>query len=188
MKNYNNESRDADKAFDDVMKEMDTINGIETGNIDGMRGDAGYSSKEEFGKKMVYIPCAEHRCRKLFAKALEICTESSNIAGEDLQIQLTQVYPVISKKVVARIVKANRLLKQFSGYDYVVEFSGIGFDQLTDEQITQVYHHELEHLSFIEKNNGELKHGLVDHDLKDFRSIIDAYGLDYIPNGILNED
>jgi predicted metallopeptidase len=177
------EEQKAVNSYEDTMKEFDTD------RDENQRGDCAYSSKETFGKKTVYIPCAEHRARKLFERALMERTEKATFIDEcNLSIQLTLVYPVITKKTIARFVKGNRLLKQLSGFDYVCEFSGVAFDKLTDEQIMRVYHHELEHLGFKEKSDGTIAHGLIDHDLLDFHSIIDQYGLHWVPVGLLEED
>ena len=37
----------------------------------GERGDSGYKSKEEFGRKTVYIPSENHKIRTLFKEALK---------------------------------------------------------------------------------------------------------------------
>jgi predicted metallopeptidase len=180
--------KDAINTYEETMNGLNDDQRDETQRDENQRGDCAYSSKEDFGKKTVYIPCGEHRARKAFAEALLRCTEANNIESENINLQLTTVYPLINKNTVAHIVRANRLLKQFSGYDYVVEFSGVAFDNLTYEQVVIVYHHELEHLRFKEKPDGTMKHGLVKHDLEDFHSIIDKYGLHYLPSNVMDED
>lgn len=152
-----------------------------------IRGDAGYHAKAEFGKKTTYIPSDGHSVWKILADAKELCTEAANLEAMKVDIGLTFVYDFISKNVYAHILKPNRLLKMHSGYNLILEISGMAWDRMTETERLALLHHELEHIRFKEKRNGDLELQLVDHTLKDFHNIIDLYGLFYIRPG-LNED
>lgn len=151
------------------------------------RGDAAYQSKDEFGKKMTYIPSEGHSIWKQLSDAKELCTESSNLDAMKVEIGLTFVYPNISKRVYAHILKPNRLLKMHTGLQLIMEISGVAWDQMTDTERMALLHHELEHIHFAEKRNGDLELKLIDHNIKDFANILDLYGIHYIRAG-LNEE
>jgi hypothetical protein len=151
------------------------------------RGDAAYTSSAEYGKKTTYIPSDGHSVWKTLSDAKELCTESSNIEAMNLGIGLTFVYPNISNRTYAHILKPNRLLKMHSGLDVVLEISGVAWDKMTENERLALLHHELEHIFYKEKRNGDLELKLIDHDVKDFYNILDTYGLSYIRPG-LNEE
>lgn len=56
-------------------------------------------------------------------------------------------YPNISKKRAAKVTKCNRKLKFFSGFDYIIEFSGELWDMLDDETKYMMMWHQLLHLN-----------------------------------------
>jgi predicted metallopeptidase len=151
------------------------------------RGDSAYTSKDEFGKKTTYIPSDGHSVWKLLADAKELCTESSNLDAMNVEIGITFVYPNISKRVYAHILKPNRLLKMHTGLPLIMEISGAAWDKMTEVERMALLHHELEHIHFAEKRNGDLDLKLIDHNIKDFANILDLYGIHYIRAG-LNED
>jgi len=181
------DEKEAVNAFEETMKEFDNVKQSETEDGVEHRGDSAFSSKEEFGKKVTYIPCAEHSVRKLFEDAKELCTESSNIEAMGCNIGITFVYPCITKRTYAHICKPNRLLKMYAGYDLILEISGQAWDRMTDVERMALLHHELEHVNYREKPNGDLDLRLIDHNVKDFDNILDLYGIYYIRAG-LNED
>lgn len=178
--------------FDQTMNEIanETAMAADTSddsaNIE-YRGDSAYQSKDEFGKKTTFIPSEGHSVWKLLSDAKELCTASANIEAMETNIGLTFVYPNISKSKYAHILKPNRLLKMHAGYDLIMEISGIAWDRMTETERMALLHHELEHVHFEEKRNGDLELKLIDHNVKDFANIIDLYGVYYIRAG-LNEE
>lgn len=92
------------------------------------------------------------------------------------------VYPDISKTVAGRCIKASNQLKFFSEFDYIIQLSGSLWDVLTDEQKYLLLYHELLHIQIDFDKDGNTKFLLKDHDVKDFRSIITKYGIDWIQN------
>lgn len=185
--NHNTADKEGTDVFANVMKEMDEEAVVDKLSTD-MRGDAGYSSKEEFGKKVTYIPSSGHSVYKVFSDAKELFEGSAMLESEGTAIGLTFVYPNISKRVYAHILKPNRLLKMHSGTDLILEISGNAWDRMTDDERTALLHHELMHITFVEKRNGDQEIKLVDHDVKDFAAILDLYGIYYIRPGLNEED
>jgi hypothetical protein len=181
-------------VYEETMKEIvdeaaNELNGASGSvSIEEHRGDAAYQSKSVFKKKTTYIPSEGHSVRKLLDDAKELCTESSNLAGEDTNIGLTFVYPCISKKVYAHILKPSRLLKMHAGYDLILEISGVAWDNMNEDERQALLHHELEHVNFKEKRDGSLELRLIDHTVKDFANILDLYGIYYIRAGLNEEE
>lgn len=186
------DEKNSQDIFDATMDEIanEAAKSADTGtDSDGIqhRGDSAYQSKDEFGKKTTFIPSEGHSVWKLLSDAKELCTESANIEAMKVEIGLTFVYPNISNRVYAHILKPNRLLKMHTGLQLILEISGVAWDKMTETERMALLHHELEHVHFAEKRNGDLELKLVDHTLKDFHNIVDLYGVHYIrPN--LNEE
>lgn len=191
---------EAQNIFDEVMNDLaeeaanEAAETIESDTADETpapkaeyRGDAAYQAKAEFGKKTTYIPSEGHSVWKILADAKELCTEAANLDAMKVDIGLTFVYPNISKRTYAHILKPSRLLKMHSGLTLIVEISGVAWDKMTENERMALLHHELEHVHFKEKRNGDLELQLIDHNVKDFAKILDLYGIYYIRAG-LNEE
>lgn len=197
----NDQEKSAQNTFDQVMDEIANDAAKEAGkeakqkasngekaDYPDHRGDSAYDAKEEFGKKVTYIPSEGHSVWKVFSDAKELCTCSSEIESEQIRFAITFVYPCISKRVYAHILKPNRLLKMHTQKDLIVEISGTAWDKMTENERTALLHHELEHIDFKENTKtGALQLRLIDHNVKDFINILDTYGLYYLRPG-LNED
>lgn len=152
-----------------------------------IRGDSGYTSKDDFGKKTTYVPSDGHGVWEILKDARDLCSAKSELDSEQIEIGVTFVYPFVSKTVYAHILKPNRLLKMYSGLKLLIEISGTAWDLMTADERMALLHHELEHVDFREKRNGDLELRLIDHNVKDFYTILDKYGLAYIRSG-LNEE
>ena len=100
---------------------------------------------------------------------------------KEAEVGFVLVYPYISKNTAGRCIKASAEMKLYSGYDYVVEMSGDLWDKLDEEKQYILMFHELMHImpTYNDKK-GEWNFGLVDHDVQDFRKIINKYGVDWI--------
>jgi hypothetical protein len=168
--------------MEDNVQDMEDV-GV---NEKPIKGNSAFISKEIFRKKTTYIPCEKHGVFDIFNDAKELCTASSELESENINIGLTFVYPCITKNIYAHILKPNRLLKMHSGYDLILEISGVAWDRMTENERLALLHHELEHVNF-KLDKKEVFHlRLVDHTIKDFYNILDTYGLLYIRPG-LNE-
>lgn len=189
-----NDEKQAQDIFDETMNEIaneaaratpETTESSDENVV--IRGDSGYTSKDEFGKKTTYIPSEGHGVWSILKDARDLCTAKSELDSEEIEIGLTFVYPHVSKTTYAHILKPNRLLKMHSGLKLIIEISGSAWDLMTADERMALLHHELEHIDFREKRNGDLELRLIDHNVKDFYNILDKYGLAYIRSG-LNEE
>ena len=96
------------------------------------------------------------------------------------KIEFLIVKPYISKKIVARCIKANQELKYFSKSDYIIEMSDDVWCQVDKETLYVILYHELLHIDI--KSNiktGDYDYNIADHDVKDFHKIISKYGIDW---------
>ena len=62
--------------------------------------------------------------------------------------------------------------------DYTITIFEPNVERLTDEQIRILLMHELLHIK-IDVDGNEERYGIHPHDVADFRTIIDRYGLDW---------
>ena len=92
-----------------------------------MKGNENYQLSEEIRKKTYYVPNADHQAWNYFRDGFQRCTWYSDLK-DDAKIQLMFVYPNISSRVVARVVRCNHHTRIFAGYNYIVEFSGDVYD------------------------------------------------------------
>ena len=105
-----------------------------------------------------------------------------------VSIRYIEVHPKISTYVAAKCIKAGPLVKYFGDCDIVVQVSGDYWAALSDRAREILVYHELKHIN---KDNSKAKMKLTinDHNVKDFRCIIDEYGIDWVDevyDGILN--
>ena len=63
-------------------------------------------------------------------------------------------------------------------YDFTITVFEPNAERFTDEQLRILLLHELMHIG-VEKDGNEEVYSIVQHDIEDFRSIIDRYGLDW---------
>jgi len=132
-----------------------------------------------FGKKTLVIPSENDKIRDIFKHVVDNDADIRyNIDGAT--IELVKIYPNISKTTVARVIRTSKELKLFSGCDLLVEFSGELWDVLNDDVKKIVMEHELLHVQCkVNNKTTEVTYHLVDHDVKDFKSIIEQYGIDW---------
>ena len=105
--------------------------------------------KMEFGKKEYVIPKDTDPTRTTLMQMIDKTDYPTEIKAA--KIELVLIYPEISKKIIARAVRSNRELKFFSGFDYLIEFSGDIWERLNDKTKEIVMLHELKHLYPYEK-------------------------------------
>lgn len=102
---------------------------------------------------------------------------------DGVRIKYLLVYPNINKFTAGRCSKANALLKVFGECDYVIQMSGDLWDQLDDNTKEILMWHELLHVQpVINQKSGEKDFKLRDHDVQDFFTIIQKYGIDWFGN------
>jgi len=141
------------------------------------------ASATQIGNKEYMIPEKESEIWDIFNETYEeLISENLGMreAFNFARFQLLIIYPNISNRVVARVCKSGRHVKLLNDYDYIVEFSGEIWDKLSKESKKLVMLHELRHVHIDYDRNGEPRYRLINHDVQDFYSILDKYGLDYI--------
>lgn len=114
------------------------------------------------------------------ATAKEVIDEEDNLFLGNATIRYMKVYPEISKTTAGRCIKANKELKYFSDCDYIVEMSGDLWDNLHDDVKYVLMHHELMHIYVDVDDEGNDVYKMRDHDVMDFREIIERYGIDWL--------
>lgn len=69
--------------------------------------------------------------------------------------------------------------RQFTPHDYLIKIYAPNVDYMNDVQKRILMEHELMHINCYENGNGDLKIGINNHDVQDFRDIIEKYGIDW---------
>jgi hypothetical protein len=148
-------------------------------NVEALvRGDQQFEDSQHIKKKDFFLPQDDHPVMtKHLPYGLKHCEHG--FALGDATIQPIFVYPYVSKTTVARVVRANPHVKFFSNCDYVLEISGSYWDRLSSEVRDILMHHECEHMVVKYDKAGNPHFTLRDHNIKDFRTVIDAHGLDW---------
>ncbi len=107
-----------------------------------------------------------------------------------ITVKYMEVHPKISTLCLARVVKAGPLVKFFGDCDVVLQVSGDYWAALSSTAKEILVYHELLHIGKeMTPKTGKMKLHIVDHNVKDFKCIIDEYGLDWVEevyDGILN--
>lgn len=103
-----------------------------------------------------------------------------NLDLSPARIKYVLVYPHINKKTAGRCIMARPMVKLFGECDYIIQFSGDLWDKLDDDRKEILMYHELLHvLPIMNDKTGEWKFSIRDHTIKDFRIIIEKYGMDW---------
>lgn len=66
-----------------------------------------------------------------------------------------------------------------NAYDYMITIYEQNCAGFTDEQMEILIWHELMHIDVKELEDGTAAYGIKDHDVQDFRSILELYGVDW---------
>lgn len=91
------------------------------------------------------------------------------------------VSPNISDSIAGRCVKSGNQLKYFSGYQYLIQISEQLWNILPDQTRYLLIYHELLHIDVRwSKNATKPVYAIRDHTVKDFRQIVQKYGIDWI--------
>ena len=115
------------------------------------------------------------------AVAEKIVSDKSISIG-DARIKYLLIYPYINKKTAGRCLKSSNEMKVFGQCEYIIEMSGELWDNLDDERKSILMYHELLHILVTTNKAGEFEYKLRDHDIKDFATIINTYGIDWFDN------
>lgn len=82
------------------------------------------------------------------------------------------------KLVLGQCEKIPEKYKWSVPYDFTITIFEPNVERLTDDQLKIVMYHELLHVG-IRKDGNEEQYYVREHDIEDFRDILDRYGLDW---------
>lgn len=106
-----------------------------------------------------------------------VVIKEHNLEFGPAEIGYLLVYPNISKKRAAKVVKCNREITHYSGNHYLIEISGEAWDMLDEETKKMVLFHELLCIEPVFKSKSqEWVMKLRKPDFKDFYTINDKFG------------
>jgi predicted metallopeptidase len=145
-----------------------------------MRGDENFKQHETIRRKEYFIPNDDHPIRQHLQQGLEDSDYGNDVIDAGARLEVMIVYPYISKKTVARVFRASNHVKLFSGFDYVVEISGQFWDMLPAETHPVIMMHECCHMHVKTDKQGRYIFQIIDHNVKDFHSVIEKYGIDWL--------
>lgn len=81
--------------------------------------------------------------------------------------------------------KAREIDKKLHGFDFVMCIAHDTWGNLSEDEQIKLVDHELCHMSYKLDKAGNVVYICIDHDVKDFKSIIERYGvIDYVPTEI----
>lgn len=63
--------------------------------------------------------------------------------------------------------------------DFTITVFEPNVEKFTDDQLRTLLHHELLHVGIDKKADGSESYSIVDHDIEDFKLILDMYGTDW---------
>lgn len=82
------------------------------------------------------------------------------------------------RDVHAECVLVKDMYRTFCPYDFLIIFYELNNSGFTDEQLRILMYHELLHVDVNEKD-GEARYAVSPHDVEDFRTVIEQYGIDW---------
>ena len=133
----------------------------------------------------------ESKTANIKNKQYKISPELTELAQEVIRIKCLNikparitfvlVYPNINKWTAAQCMLANPMVTLLGDCDFVIQFSGELYDALSHELREILMHHELLHVvSTLNEKSGDWKFSLREHDVNEFREIIELHGLDWL--------
>ena len=82
-------------------------------------------------------------------------------------------------QVYADTEKLSDKLSALTGIDFIITFYD-GWAELSKKALEILCIHELHHVGFRVKSDGTVEKKIIPHDVQDFFSVIEAFGLDWI--------
>ena len=83
-----------------------------------------------------------------------------------------------NREVLGECIRVKDLYKCFIPYDFLIVIYAPNVIGMTEDQLKILLYHELLHVGMSE-DGSEVKYMVNPHDVEDFRTIIDRYGLDW---------
>lgn len=145
-----------------------------------------YTIDKNFIKTFQLTSPPRINCQKLYGfrdavgRKLAASRSLEYLKANNVVLQLNVVYPLISKTVMAQIIKCSPRYKAATGVDLMLEISGAVLDLIDQQHLDILIEHELEHIWTEYKDDGTPVLKLLKHNVEDFADIIDKYGMDWI--------
>jgi|P827metagenome_2_1110787.scaffolds.fasta_scaffold02940_8 predicted adenine nucleotide alpha hydrolase (AANH) superfamily ATPase len=120
--------------------------------------------------------------RKIGQSVIEQVEELKHLATADCRIEFLasdNKKTSNGKDVLGECVKVQDLYKEFCPYDFLIIFYDPNIQDLTEDQLKILAEHELLHIGYEYKENGEPRYFVRPHDYDDFKQITDKYGTDW---------
>lgn len=86
-------------------------------------------------------------------------------------------------EVYADTTLINDKLKQFINIDFLITFYMGNTEALDDDRMEMLMYHELCHIGYDPGKEGSDRYRIIPHDVEEFRTVIDKWGLDWIHGG-----
>lgn len=113
--------------------------------------------------------------------AEKVILDGNHLSLGNAKISYILVSPNISKNVAGRCIRTNNELNFFSDSDYIIEMSEDIWNALNTDTQEILMLHELMHIQcLMDDKSGDWKFGMRDHNIQDFSSIINKFGIDWI--------
>lgn len=78
--------------------------------------------------------------------------------------------------------KTREIDKKLHGFDFIIVIANDTWERLDGKKKTILVDHELSHCFYSLTKEGDIRWKVVDHDIKNFRAIIERYGLKEVDN------
>lgn len=114
----------------------------------------------------------------LIVLANKVIAEHGLTYMNSVKVRYLLVEPNISKTCAGKCIKASNELKHFGQADYLIEFSRDIWESIDDQTREILMYHEIQHI-LVKLVKGKEVFGILDHDLKDFSTIIKKYGVNW---------
>ncbi len=88
--------------------------------------------------------------------------------------------------VLGECIKVKPLYRPYVPHDFLIVIYETNTAGLTENQMEILMYHELLHIG-IDEAGEELKYNINPHDVEDFRTVIDRYGIDWAKRGASKE-
>ncbi len=112
-------------------------------------------------------------------RVAEVVIAKNSLNLQNARIRYVEVGPKISKGVAAVCKKASPYAEFFGDCDFTISVSQDVWKLLTEEVREILILHELQHVNSKITKSGVIKFSVRDHNVKDFKNIIDKHGIDW---------
>lgn len=124
---------------------------------------------------------------KRYELSEEMCRVAREVFEEKMldirpaRVKYVLVYPNIAKTTAATCTLASNMVNFFGECDFIISASGDLWDALSPDLRSILMFHELLHVVCTQnEKTGDWKFSLREHDVQEFKEIINLYGIDWL--------